>query len=183
MLIIGLGNPGNEYINTRHNVGFMLVDAIASSLGLSWQNKFDGEFASTNYQGKKIFLLKPHTYMNLSGKSAIAAKNYYKIDLSDIVVFQDELDIDFASIKHKVGGGSGGHNGIKSLDSSMGKDYHRIRVGIGRPTGGMDPSDYVLSKFSKEEQIEMDEIIADITHNFDMIIAGEFDKFAAKFKK
>ena len=183
MLIIGLGNPGNEYSRTRHNAGFIALDAIAANLGLSWQKKFDGEFASTNYQGQKLFLLKPQTYMNLSGKSAIAAKNHYKLGLSDIVVFHDELDIDLGSIRHKVGGGSAGHNGIKSLDSSIGKDYHRIRMGIGRPVGGIDPSDYVLGKFSKDEQLEIDEIIADITRNFDIMVAGEFEEFAAKFKK
>lgn len=183
MLIIGLGNPGKEYIHTRHNAGFMALDSIASALGLSWQNKFDGEFVSSNYQGNKIYLLKPQTFMNLSGKSVIAAKNYYKIDLSDIVVIHDELDIDLGTLRHKVGGGSAGHNGIKSVDSCISKDYHRIRVGIGRPEGAIDPSDYVLGKFSKDEKVSMDEIIADITRNIDMMISGDFEGFAAKFKK
>lgn len=183
MLIIGLGNPGKEYTHTRHNAGFMALDSLADALGLSWQKKLDAEFASTNYQGKKIYLLKPQTFMNLSGKSAIAAKNYYKIELSDIVVLHDELDIELGSIRHKVGGGSAGHNGIKSVDSCIGKDYHRIRIGIGRPEGRMDPSDYVLGKFSKDEQQNIDEIVADITRNLDMIIAGDFEGFAAKFKK
>lgn len=183
MLIIGLGNPGSEYINTRHNAGFMALDSIADSLGAAWQKKFDGEFANILYQGKKIYLLKPSTYMNLSGKSASLVKNYYKIQNSDIVVMHDELDLDLGELRYKVGGGSAGHNGIKSLDSSIGKDYHRVRIGISRPDDKMDPSDYVLGKFTKDEQIIMDEVIADITRNFDLIISSNFEEFISKFKK
>lgn len=185
MLIIGLGNPGSQYTFTRHNVGFLAIDSLANYCGASWQEsaKFEAEFANIVYRGKKLYFLKPQTFMNLSGRSAIAIKNYYKIELSDIVVIHDELDLELGSLRCKIGGGSAGHNGIKSLDSSIGKDYHRIRMGIGRPEGQMDPSDYVLGKFAKDEQIIIDEVIADIRHNFDMIIDKDFEGFASKFKK
>lgn len=183
MLIIGLGNPGKEYIYTRHNAGFLALDAIADHLGVSWQSKFDADFASINHVAGKLYLLKPNTFMNLSGKSAIAAKHYFKIPNENIVTIHDDIEVQPGSLRYKVAGSSAGHNGIKSLDSSIGKDYHRIRIGVGRPDDRMDPADYVLGKFSNPEKVLLDEIIADIVGNFDIMVSGDFEEFSAKFKK
>jgi len=184
MLIVGLGNPGENYIRTRHNAGFIALDYLVESLGTSFQynKKFEAEIASTVYQGKKIYLLKPQTYMNLSGRSVSLVKNYYKIDLEDIIVLHDELDIPLGSLRIKKGGGSAGHNGIKSIDAGIGKDYYRVRLGIGRPDSNIDPADYVLSKFSKNEQMSLEELIADIVRNFDLLFLRDFDKFQLQFK-
>lgn len=184
MLVIGLGNPGSEYQNTRHNAGFLALDYLASSHNCTWQKstKFDAEITNFIHDGKKIHLLKPMTYMNLSGKSAQLVKSYYKLDISDIIVIYDELDLALGSLKHKIGGGSAGHNGIKSIDSTIGKDYNRIRIGIGRPDNGMDPSDYVLGKFSKDERMNLDEIIYNIDRHFDLLSKSEYTEFQSKFK-
>jgi PTH1 family peptidyl-tRNA hydrolase len=182
MLIIGLGNPDSEYTDTRHNAGFMALDAIAGKLGLTFQDnsKFEGQIASTQFEGQKIFLLKPNTFMNLSGRSVSKIKNYYKIELSDIVVIHDEIDIDCGKIKHKIGGGSAGHNGIKSIDSNIGKDYHRIRIGIGRPEHKDEVSDYVLKNFAKSERVIIEESITEITQNIKLIIQANWDEFKKK---
>lgn len=182
MLIIGLGNPGSEYEDTRHNAGFLALDAIADRLSFNFQDssKFEAEIASGQIAGKKIFLLKPQTFMNLSGRSVSKVKNYYKIDISDIIVIHDELDIDLGKIRHKIGGGSAGHNGIKSLDSNIGKDYHRIRIGIGRPDNQAEVSDFVLKKFGKAERFLIDESIVKISDNIDFLIEGKIDEFKKK---
>ena len=147
ILLVGLGNPGDKYKNNRHNIGFMLIDKLVDELKPSPINKssFKGELFKT----KDILLLKPSTFMNLSGESVRAVKEYYKID--DVVVFHDELDIPLGMIRVKSGGSSGGHNGIKSIDAHIGNDYDRVRLGIGRPKHKKDVTNYVLGDFSKEE--------------------------------
>lgn len=149
-LIIGLGNPGTQYADTRHNIGFNVIDSLVSSLGARDVSKssFYGELHRTH----NTLFLKPTTYMNLSGKSVIAVKNFFKVELSDIMVVHDDLDLPFGALKFKVGGGHGGHNGLKSIDAAIGKEYIRIRMGIGKPLYKSQVADFVLSRFSEDEQ-------------------------------
>jgi len=147
ILLVGLGNPGTEYQANRHNIGFMVIDQLIDELKAT--NITKSSFKGALYKTPHFLLLKPFTYMNLSGESVQAVKSYFKIE--DIVVFHDELDIDLGSIRIKNGGSSGGHNGLKSLDSHIGADYDRVRLGIGRPEFKRDVTKHVLGNFSKEE--------------------------------
>jgi PTH1 family peptidyl-tRNA hydrolase len=163
-LIVGLGNPGDEYKNTRHNIGFHVLDKIAETNNcyFTLEKKFLAQIAIFTKNNQKILLAKPTTYMNNSGQSITLIKNYYKISNDNIFVFHDELDIKFSQIKTKIGGGSAGHNGLKSLDQFIGNDYNRIRIGIGRPENKLfDISNYVLSKFTPNELENLDNIIND----------------------
>ncbi len=152
-LIVGLGNPGKQYEHTRHNIGFEVIDALSDRLQISLdQAKFRGIYGYRVIEGEKVFLLKPLTYMNLSGESVIALMNYYEIDEEDLVVIYDDLDLPVGRIRLRQKGSAGGHNGIKSIISHLGtNEFNRIRVGINRPTNGMPIVDYVLGRFSKEE--------------------------------
>ncbi len=156
-LIVGLGNPGSKYKNNRHNIGFMVIDKLIDDLKPTPINKssFKGEL----YKFQNLLFLKPLTFMNLSGESVAAVKNFYKIKNSHIVVIHDDLDLPFGAIRFKIGGSSGGHNGIKSIDSKIKNDYIRVRIGIGRPKDKRDVVSYVLSDFSFEERKYLDEII------------------------
>lgn len=180
MLIIGLGNPGAEYHNTRHNIGFRAVDFIVDRLSFSWKNssKFRADIASGSLFGNKLIIAKPTSFMNLSGEPASMIKNYYNIKLEDIIVFHDDLDIPLGSIKYKIGGGSAGHNGIKSLDSCIGKEYHRVRVGIGRPDKG-EVANYVLSNFQSEENNIIEKLLKTIADNYSLLIEKKFDSIVS----
>jgi PTH1 family peptidyl-tRNA hydrolase len=165
-LVVGLGNIGSEYENTRHNVGFIAIDKILSKLEYRFINKpiFNGNlFKSGDY-----LFLKPSTYMNLSGESVEAVKNFYKIDNDNIIVVHDDLDLKLGALKFKKGGGNAGHNGLKSIDKHIGNDYHRIRIGIGRPKDKNQVIDYVLGKF-KEEELEK------LNNTFDNVEKAIFD--------
>ncbi len=153
-LIVGLGNPGAEYAKTRHNAGFMAVDAIAEKFSFSpFRNKFDGLIAEGRIGGEKAYLLKPQTYMNLSGNSVVKAAAFYKILPSEIVVIHDDMDLPCGRLKTKTGGGAGGHNGLKSIDAAITPAYHRIRIGVGHPQGtGGEVVNYVLGGFSKTDE-------------------------------
>ena len=153
-LIICLGNPGNKYENTRHNAGFMTVDAIAEKyLFAAFKSKFDGEIAEGMIDGEKVFILKPHTYMNLSGNAVVKAANFYKILPENIVVIHDDMDLPIGKLKAKIGGGAGGHNGLKSIDAAITPNYNRIRIGVGHAKDkGNDVVNYVLSGFGKEDR-------------------------------
>ncbi len=152
-LIVGLGNPGAEYDKTRHNAGFMAADALHACYRFApYKSKFDGLIAEGQINGEKVFLLKPQTYMNLSGNSVVKAANFYKILPQNIVVIHDDLDLPAGKIKAKTGGGAGGHNGLKSIDAAITPDYHRIRLGVGHPQGaGEAVVNHVLSSFSKSD--------------------------------
>ena len=184
MLIVGLGNPGSEYHNTRHNVGFMAIDAIASKYNFSWQNssKMMGELSSGFIGTQKIILLKPMTFMNLSGQSVALVKNYYKLETSEILVLQDEIDIATGIIKYKIGGGSGGHNGIKSLDSTVGNMYGRIRIGVDKHSDPDMVADYVLSNFTNSEKKIIDSKIELIVNNIEMLLDGKVQEFTQNIK-
>ena len=153
-LVVGLGNPGSEYANTRHNIGFMAADAICSRYNFdSYKKKFDGEIALGQIGSEKVLVLKPQTYMNLSGNSVVKAALFYKILPENIIVIHDDMDLKIGQLKAKNGGGSGGHNGLKSIDSHISPNYNRIRVGVGHPQNkGQDVINYVLGSFSKEEK-------------------------------
>ena len=148
MLIVGLGNPGSAYAETRHNVGFMVIDELLRRYSHDTIKKtaFQGEL----FKLKDHYLLKPTTFMNLSGQSVTAVKKFYKID--DVVVIHDDLDLPFGAIRFKMGGGHGGHNGLKSTDGLIGKEYLRVRVGIGRPEHKGEVSSFVLGKYASEQK-------------------------------
>lgn len=159
-LLIGLGNIGKEYAKTRHNFGFLALDQIVADYGLqALGKKFSSEVFVGEIAGKKVVALKPQTYMNNSGVAALEAAQFYKIPPQNIMVLHDEIDIPLGTIKTKIGGGSAGHNGLKSIDAMIGKEYHRLRLGVGRPQNKeFEVADYVLSKFSKDETALVDEV-------------------------
>ena len=167
-LVVGLGNPGAEYAATRHNVGFMAADEIHRRYNFSaFRAKFSGLIAEGNIDGEKVYLLKPQTFMNLSGNSVVQAANFYKILPENIFVIHDDMDLPTTKIKAKIGGGSGGHNGIKSIDATITPNYNRIRIGVGHPTNHNEENvvNHVLSRFSKQdaENIKNDiNIVADL---------------------
>ncbi len=178
-LIVGLGNPGKSYQYTRHNIGFMAAERIANRYNFTsfiTSSKFLAEISEGSIDHQKIFLIKPTTYMNLSGESVQKLKSYYKIDLSDIIVIHDDIDLEFGKIKVKVGGGHAGHNGLRSLDQHISKDYLRVRIGIGRPANE-EVSDYVLNKFSKEELKEVEFLNEQIAININELLQGKIDQF------
>lgn len=154
-LIVGLGNPGKQYEKTRHNIGFEVIDALSNQLAIPLnQSKFKGLYGIGLYKGEKIILLKPLTYMNLSGESISAVMNYYQIDIEDLLVIYDDLDLPVGKIRLRQKGSPGGHNGIKSTVAHLGtQQFNRIRIGIDRPQMGMSVPDYVLGRFHKDEQI------------------------------
>ncbi len=158
-LVVGLGNPGQKYEGNRHNVGFMVVDALASAAGASFKSKFSGEFAISG----ELAFLKPMTFMNLSGESVQPAAAFLKVSLGDVIVIHDELDLSFADVRIKVGGGHAGHNGLRSIIARMGApDFARVRVGIGRPPADFkgDVASYVLGNFAGEERKQLDDVIS-----------------------
>jgi peptidyl-tRNA hydrolase, PTH1 family len=152
-LIVGLGNPGKQYENTRHNIGFEVIDELANQLDIPLnQSKFKGLFGIGFYKGEKVVLLKPLTYMNLSGESIRAIMDYYQIEVEDFVVIYDDLDLPVGKIRLRQKGSAGGHNGIKSTVAHLGtQEFNRIRIGIDRPRNGMKVPDYVLGRFSEED--------------------------------
>lgn len=158
-LIVGLGNPGKEYFNTRHNVGFSLIDYIASLRNLSFdKEKFNAKFLEYNYNGEKIIFIKPLSYMNLSGSVVKKFVDFYKISLNDVLIIQDDLDMPFGKVKFVFNSSSGGHNGIKDIEKNLGsKEYIRLKIGISKDKM-MDTKDYVLGKFNDKELKILEEI-------------------------
>ncbi|PLR93302.1 aminoacyl-tRNA hydrolase [Bacillus sp. T33-2] len=160
-LIVGLGNPGKQYEKTRHNIGFEVIDALSGRLNIPLnQAKFKGVFGIGNMSGEKVLLLKPLTYMNLSGESIRAVMDYYDIGLEELAVIYDDLDLPVGKIRLRQKGSAGGHNGIKSTIAHLGsQSFNRIRVGIGRPVTPMPITDYVLGRFAKEEQAAIEQVV------------------------
>jgi len=169
-LIVGLGNPGREYKDNRHNVGFMLVDRLSIRLNARLSRvQAKALVGSVNYEGDKIILAKPQTYMNLSGQSIQGLAKFYKLPLENMIVAHDDLDIPFGAIRIRPGGGPGGQKGVASTIERLGsKDFRRLRIGIGRPPGRMDPAAYVLQDFPKGDQIMLSEIL---DHAADAVMA------------
>lgn len=159
MLIVGLGNPGDKYIKTRHNLGFMVADELADEFSATFSDGFKGAYAQFLFEGEKHFVLKPQTYMNLSGESVQALAAYYKVDPEDVIVVHDDLDIGFGRLKIKNGGNAGGHNGIKSIIQHLGTNsFLRFKMGIGKDDK-KETVGHVLGKFSTEESEKLDEFI------------------------
>ena len=174
LLFVGLGNPGNKYANNRHNIGFMALDQIADDNGFSpWRNKFQAEVSDGVLNGKKVILLKPQTFMNLSGQSVGEAMRFYKLAPSDITVFHDELDIAPGKCRVKMGGGHAGHNGLRSIHQHIGPDYQRIRLGIGPPGHKDRVAQYVLGDFAKADQSWIDDMLRGIGKGADKLAADD----------
>jgi peptidyl-tRNA hydrolase, PTH1 family len=183
-LIVGLGNIGAEYDDTRHNTGFTVIDAIAGVIGnCQFINKCRGQLAKVQLQNHDLVLLKPSTYMNNSGISVGETVRFYKISQDKIIVIHDDIDLECGKIKMKTGGGHGGHNGLKSIDQHVGKDYWRIRIGVSKPTDRVDVSDYVLHKFGTEQQLLVDDIVKKIAENIAIFLEQGKDKFLLAMHK
>ena len=180
LLFVGLGNPTPDSENNRHNIGFKIIDAINQKFGLSKQKpKFKGLLTTGNIDGKKVYAIKPLTFMNNSGICIRELIEYFKIESENVIVFHDDLDIDFGKIKAKFGGSSAGHNGIESIDKFIGKDYSRIRIGIGKPKKKSDVTDHVLKDFDEEEIKDLKKITTSITDSLPILLDKKLDLFSS----
>ncbi|MBX4908712.1 MULTISPECIES: aminoacyl-tRNA hydrolase [Rhizobium] len=174
LIIAGLGNPGGKYAGNRHNIGFMAVDAIHRRHSFSpWSKKFKAEIAEGELGGDKVLLIKPQTYMNLSGEAVGEAMRFYKLQPADLVAIYDELDLPPGKARLKTGGGHGGHNGIKSLDAHCGKEYRRLRLGIGHPGVKEMVQNHVLGDFAKADKVWLEPLLDTLADNADMLVRNE----------
>ena len=181
LLLVGLGNPGPNSSNNRHNIGFKIIDAINQHFKLSKQKpKFKGLLTTGNIETKKVYAVKPLTFMNNSGTAIKELMDYFKIDAKDVIVFHDDLDIDFGKIKTKFGGRSAGHNGIESIDKFIGKDYSRVRIGIGHPKEKKKVYNHVLEDFKDDEEEKIKEITDNIIKSIPELIEKKIDLFSSK---
>src|SRR5258708_7817113 len=181
LLIVGLGNPGSGYAGNRHNIGFMAVDAIAKRHGIGpWRRRFQGVSAEGPLAGERSLLLLPGTYMNDSGRAVAEAANFYKLGLPDIVVVHDEIDLASGKVRVKTGGGSAGHNGLRSISSHVGNDYRRVRIGVGHPGAKELVHDYVLNDFAKSEREWVAALCGLIADNAGLLAKGEDASFQNK---
>ena len=180
LLLVGLGNPNPDNTNNRHNVGFSVIDAINEKFKLSKQKpKFKGLLTTGKINEQKVFAIKPLTFMNNSGICIRELIEYFKIDAQNVIVFHDDLDIDFGKIKTKFGGSSAGHNGIESIDRFIGKDYSRVRIGIGKPQKKIAVTDYVLKDFEEDEKEELEKIINSIIESLSILLDKKLDLFSS----
>lgn len=181
LLIAGLGNPGRQYENHRHNVGFMAADAIHRRHSFSpWSRKFSALVADGTLDGEKVLLIKPQTFMNLSGQAIGEALRFYKLTTADLIVFYDELDLAPGKLRIKTGGGAGGHNGIKSIDAHCGKAYRRVRIGIGHPGDKARVTSHVLGDFAKSDHDWLDPLLEAIADNAGLLAKGDDNGFMNK---
>ena len=180
LLFVGLGNPTPDSENNRHNVGFKIIDTINKKFSLSKQKpKFKGLLTTGNIGDKKVYAIKPLTFMNNSGVCIRELIEYFKINAEDVIVFHDDLDIEFGKIKAKFGGSSAGHNGIASIDKFIGKDYSRVRIGIGKPKNGIEVADYVLQNFDEDESIGIEKISKNISESISILVEKKLDLFSS----
>ena len=180
LLFVGLGNPTPDSENNRHNVGFKLIDSLNKEFDLSKQKpKFKGLLTTGNIGDKKVYAIKPLTFMNNSGICIREIIEYFKIDAEDVTVFHDDLDIEFGKVKAKFSGSSAGHNGIESIDKFIGKDYSRVRIGIGRPNTKAAVSDHVLQDFDEDETIHLEKITKNIIDSMPILIDKKLALFAS----
>jgi PTH1 family peptidyl-tRNA hydrolase len=181
LIFAGLGNPGSKYQNNRHNIGFMAIDAIHRKLPFGpWSKKFKAEISEGEIDGEKVLLIKPQTFMNLSGESVGEAMRFYKLTPADITVFHDELDLPAAKVRVKIGGGHGGHNGLKSIAAHCGRDYRRVRLGIGHPGVKDLVHGHVLGDFAKVDGTWLDPLMDDIALNAGLLLKGDGSQFMNK---
>jgi len=184
LLLVGLGNPNPNNTNNRHNVGFLIIDEINKKFKLSKQKpKFKGLLTTGNINEQKVYAIKPLTFMNSSGICIKELIEYFKIDVKDVFVFHDDMDIDLGKVKVKFGGSNAGHNGIESIDKNIGKNYSRIRIGIGRPQKNSTGADYVLDNFSNEEKDNMQEVAKNIIESLSILINKDLDLFSSKINQ
>jgi PTH1 family peptidyl-tRNA hydrolase len=180
-IIAGLGNPGRQYQDNRHNIGFMAVDEIARAHSFGpWSKKFRSEISEGSIGSEKVLLMKPQTFMNLSGEAVGEAMRFYKLALSDIIVLHDELDLPAGKVRVKVGGGHGGHNGLRSMDANCGRDYKRVRLGIGHPGDKERVHGHVLGDFHKVDHEWLDPLLEDIARYADLMLVGDGSQFMNK---
>ena len=180
LLLVGLGNPGPNSENNRHNIGFKIIDAINLHFKLSKQKpKFKGLLTTGNIETQKVYAIKPLTFMNNSGICIRELIEYFKIDAEDVIVFHDDLDIEFGKIKAKFGGSSAGHNGIESIDKFIGKEYSRVRIGIGKPKTKVEVSDHVLNNFDEEEILALEKITNNIINSISILLEKKLDLFSS----
>lgn len=181
--IVGLGNPGKQYEQTRHNIGFMVIDELADRMNITMnQSKFKALVGEGHFAGEKVYLIKPMTYMNLSGEALRAFHDFYKIELEDMLVIYDDLDTEVGRIRLRYQGSAGGHNGIKSIIQHFGTmQFNRIRMGISRPPQGFNIADYVLSTFRKEELDALNKMINRAADATEYLFSEHFEKAMAKF--
>ncbi len=189
-IVVGLGNPGPKYETTRHNAGFLAIDRLVDQLRATGPTtKYDGEVYQADFRGEKVVLVKPQTFMNRSGRCVGPLVTFYKCKPEDLIVIHDEIDLQPFVLRLKTGGGSGGHNGIKSLDESLGSGqtgYHRIRVGVGRPDGvkaRMSPADYVLQPFSDDELAQLDRCLDRVVAATERMLSGDVQGAMTEFNR
>ena len=180
LLFVGLGNPTPDSENNRHNIGFKIIDALNKEFGLSKQKpKFKGLLTTGVINEKKVYAIKPLTFMNNSGICIRELIEYFKIDAKNVIVFHDDLDIEFGKVKAKFAGSSAGHNGIESIDKFIGKDYSRVRIGIGKPENNIDIGDFVLQNFDEDEMLQLETITNNIINSMPILIDKKLDLFAS----
>ena len=184
LLLVGLGNPNPNNSNNRHNVGFLVIDAINVKFKLSKQKpKFKGLLTTGKINDQKVFAIKPLTFMNNSGVCIKELIEYFKIDVKDVFVFHDDMDIDIGKVKAKIGGSNAGHNGIDSIDKNIGKNYSRVRIGIGRPTKNSTGIDHVLDNFSGDEKQNVERVTKNIIEFLSILIDKNLDLFSSKINQ
>ena len=184
LLLVGLGNPSPNNSNNRHNVGFLVIDEINKKFKLSKQKpKFKGLLTTGNINEQKVYAIKPLTFMNSSGVCIKELIEYFKIDVKNVFVFHDDMDIDLGKIKVKFGGSSAGHNGIESIDKNIGKNYSRVRIGIGRPKKNSTGADHVLDNFSNEEMDYVQSVAKNIIESLSILINKDLDLFSSKINQ
>jgi PTH1 family peptidyl-tRNA hydrolase len=181
LLLVGLGNPGARYAGNRHNIGFMAADLIVRRHGFSpWRKRFHGEAAEGTLDGEKVLVLKPQTFMNHSGQSVGEAMNFYKLPADDVVVLYDEIDLAPGKVKVKQGGGTAGHNGIRSIDAHIGPDFWRVRLGVGHPGDKARVHGYVLSDFAKAEEAWLEKLLHAVADAIPLMAKKQDGKFMTK---
>jgi len=180
-LVVGLGNPEADYAGTRHNVGFMAADAIAASFGLTnWKKKFKSFLTGTD----EFLLMKPQTFMNLSGEAVGEAMRFFQLAPMNVIVFHDDLDLPPGQVKIKQGGGTGGHNGLKSIDAHIGPGYWRVRIGIGHPGAKGDiVTNYVLGPFAKADKIWLEPLLTVLADDFDQMLEGKTAEYLKRIEQ
>lgn len=182
-LVVGLGNPGPEYELTRHNIAWLTMDNLSFDSSLNWKSKFNGVYATHNISGETIYFLKPHTFMNLSGKSVQSLCSFFKITAEEILVIHDELDLPYGQISFKIDGGLAGHNGLKSIAQNIGTQaFNRMRMGIGRPIHG-SPSAWVLSKFSGNDELVLGNYLSGAAEAIEICIKSGVQSAARTYNK
>jgi PTH1 family peptidyl-tRNA hydrolase len=180
-LLVGLGNPGARYARTRHNIGFMAVDEIVRRHGFGpWRARFQGKCAEGTVAGEKILALQPETWMNHSGRAVGEAVRFFKIEPAQVIVLHDEIDLAAGKIRFKVGGGNAGHNGLRDIDAHIGRDYARVRLGVGHPGVADDVHDHVLDEFSKADMAWVTPLVAAVAEAFPLLAGGDGARFLTR---